>query len=152
MMIRMKAQVMLVVVVVVGRPPSSVRLKLRSLLIGIAIQCDLIPRRGAAALEFAKRRCRLIGPVWREGRQSCTLPARMRTQAVLLLVVVVVVLALAATASAGTFPLGRRCKDGESWNDGCNDCFCSNGVPACTLRFCPEEGYDQFGRPFPHRR
>ena len=34
------------------------------------------------------------------------------------------------------------CQDGETTNDGCNTCACSNGEWRCTLRFCPDECED----------
>lgn len=30
----------------------------------------------------------------------------------------------------------RKCVDGKSYFDGCNNCFCSNGHTACTLKLC----------------
>ncbi|RXG54848.1 hypothetical protein Avbf_18568, partial [Armadillidium vulgare] len=36
-------------------------------------------------------------------------------------------------------PFGRSqlggCR-GQRWTDRCNNCFCVNGMPACTRRFC----------------
>ncbi|XP_063986583.1 uncharacterized protein LOC135167380 [Diachasmimorpha longicaudata] len=33
----------------------------------------------------------------------------------------------------------RRCVEGRSYFDGCNNCFCSNGNVACTLMACQSE-------------
>ncbi|KAK8392622.1 hypothetical protein O3P69_014802 [Scylla paramamosain] len=79
---------------------------------------------------------RLPAPVWQKDLQSCTLPARMRVQAVLLLVVVVLVLA----TTAATFPQGRRCNNRQSWFVRCNRCACINGMPVCTSLYCGPEG------------
>lgn len=30
----------------------------------------------------------------------------------------------------------RKCIDGKTYNDGCNNCFCTGGVTACTMMLC----------------
>merc|ERR1712106_1024075 len=32
--------------------------------------------------------------------------------------------------------LSWSCAEGDSWNDGCNNCFCSNGHAVCTEKSC----------------
>ncbi|KAJ6647424.1 hypothetical protein Bhyg_02646 [Pseudolycoriella hygida] len=41
----------------------------------------------------------------------------------------------------------RRCVDGKTYNDGCNNCFCSNGHVACTLMLC----WDSNRQPVPRK-
>merc|ERR1719334_2037338 len=36
----------------------------------------------------------------------------------------------------GVLP-GVTCVDGTTKKEDCNDCHCSNGIWACTLKFCP---------------
>lgn len=33
----------------------------------------------------------------------------------------------------------RKCVNGKNYNDGCNNCFCSNGHVACTMMACMDE-------------
>ncbi|XP_078050136.1 uncharacterized protein LOC144477534 [Augochlora pura] len=53
-------------------------------------------------------------------------------------------LLLAVVSSATIDNSERRCVEGKTYNDGCNNCFCSGGHTACTYMACltrdPETG------------
>ncbi|XP_076278260.1 serine protease inhibitor 3-like [Lasioglossum baleicum] len=34
--------------------------------------------------------------------------------------------------------IARKCKDGQSYYDGCNSCFCASGALGCTVKYCGE--------------
>lgn len=44
-------------------------------------------------------------------------------------------------------PAERKCVDGKTYNDGCNNCFCANGHVACTLMAC----FGPYGEPLPEK-
>ncbi|MPC44847.1 hypothetical protein E2C01_038528 [Portunus trituberculatus] len=80
-------------------------------------------------------------PVWREDLPPAVLHAAKENE---------------GPWSGGCAGAGSGCgsppaRDGETWFDGCNTCFCSNGEAACTLKACYPYDDDRLTRPY-HRR
>lgn len=63
------------------------------------------------------------------------------------------ILLIVNTIVSGQESEGRRCVEGKRYNDGCNNCWCTNGMTACTLMACtvvdPETGESVYAKTIP---